>query len=592
MFVILLFLCLLGSSSGFHITAPRTEPKDQSTVIDFLRTTNKTIDALLKGELLNTKCLGCEVFVEVLQVLVQQNVSKTEIASLIRDACIYLHIEDKRVCSFIVQQFRDEFITVAAKLLLHPAWLCYAAIGPECGEPADLFPMWNVTIPGDKPPREPLVRPKDGYPTLRVVQLSDVHVDLQYTYKGVIDCGEPLCCREGKGQYAGDQAGYWGSLKASCDIPLRTYKNALKFIAEEIKPDLVFWTGDIPAHDVWNQSRSEQQHHIGLTAQLMREYLPRTRVYPALGNHESSPVDSFPPPGLTSKALSNDWLNLYVQKIWSLWLPPEALPTVGYAGYYAVQHSESLRIVSLNTMYCDALNFWLYLDNTDPGGQLQWLVQELTWAEKARIKVIILGHIPTGRIDCLKSFSWNYYRIVDRFEGTIVGQFMGHTHLDHFMMQYSEEPDHHSTSYQFVSPSLTTFADLRPSIRVYTFDGLYSGSTYRPLKHETYLFDLDRANTKNETVWELEYDTESAYNLTWLVPDEMESLVTRLEEDRGFFNKTYYNFMYHKNGNKCDDDCYQYELCQLRTGRSHDPSICPAMSLEERRKRELKYKMC
>lgn len=39
----------------------------------------------------------------------------------------------------------------------------------------------------------------------------------------------------GKGSTPEDQAGFWGSLNAYCDIPLRTFENALKFIAEEIK---------------------------------------------------------------------------------------------------------------------------------------------------------------------------------------------------------------------------------------------------------------------------------------------------------------------------------------------------------------------
>jgi hypothetical protein len=25
-----------------------------------------------------------------------------------------------------------------------------------------------------------------------------------------------------------------------------------KFINEEVKPDVIFWTGDVPPHDMWN----------------------------------------------------------------------------------------------------------------------------------------------------------------------------------------------------------------------------------------------------------------------------------------------------------------------------------------------------
>ena len=98
------------------------------------------------------------------------------------------------------------------------------------------------------------------------------------------------CTFSGKGD-AGDQAGFWGSLNAPCDIPLWTYKNALEFISKNIKPDLIFWTGDIPAHDVWDQTRADQLQHIEITADILSKYFPDIRVYPSLGNHESSPVD-------------------------------------------------------------------------------------------------------------------------------------------------------------------------------------------------------------------------------------------------------------------------------------------------------------
>ena len=47
---------------------------------------------------------------------------------------------------------------------------------------------------------------------------------------------------------------------------------------------------------------------------------------------------------------------------------------------------------------------------------LDWLVKELSWAEQVGVSVIILGHIPTCRSDCMKAFSWNFYRIIDRYE--------------------------------------------------------------------------------------------------------------------------------------------------------------------------------
>ena len=220
---------------------------------------------------------------------------------------------------------------------------------------------------------------------------------------------------------------------------------------------------------------------------------------------------------------------------------------------------------------------------------LHWLVDELSWAEGAGVKVIILGHIPTGIKNCLKTFSWNFYKIIDRFESTVVGQYMAHTHLDNLSIMRSEESDHHPTGFQFISPALTTYPKYRPAIRVYTLDGIRPGSTYRPLKSETWLFDMDRANKENVTTWELEYESEEAYNLTWFTPDTVEQLYKRLKQDRQFFDDTFWKFKYRSkvsaNNNTCDEECYRSDLCVMTAGRSYDsqPPVCQPISFGEQK---------
>ena len=62
---------------------------------------------------------------------------------------------------------------------------------------------------------------------------------------------------------------------------------------------------------------------------------------------------------------------------------------------------------------------WLLLNSTDPAQELSWLVYELQSAELKGEKVHILGHIPPGHSDCLKVWSHNYYRIVNRYVGYV-----------------------------------------------------------------------------------------------------------------------------------------------------------------------------
>lgn len=79
------------------------------------------------------------------------------------------------------------------------------------------------------------------------------------------------------------------------------------------------------------------------------------------------------------------------------------------------------------------------LNSTDPATELQWFIYELQCAEFANEKVHVIGHIPPGYSDCLKVWSRNYYKIIERYESTITAQFYGHTHFDEFEMFYDPQ---------------------------------------------------------------------------------------------------------------------------------------------------------
>ena len=77
-----------------------------------------------------------------------------------------------------------------------------------------------------------------------------------------------------------------------CDSPLATVTELFKHLAD-IKDlfDWVYWTGDLPAHNIWNQTREDQLMILSNITKLMATYLGDKIVYPTLGNHESAPVN-------------------------------------------------------------------------------------------------------------------------------------------------------------------------------------------------------------------------------------------------------------------------------------------------------------
>lgn len=206
---------------------------------------------------------------------------------------------------------------VIAQLTITPSEICGIILGDTCAHVYNPLYNWSLPLsPIPKPPINPIpIDPAtptrtpsgtDDEPrkTLKVLQLSDTHIDLEYLEGGDAVCGEPLCCREPSperssghhghhGIPADDKAGYWGDYR-DCDIPLRTLESMLQFInANHDDLDLVFWTGDVPAHDVWNQTRSGQISLIRTVSNLMTKYLGHVPILPALGNHESAPVNRY-----------------------------------------------------------------------------------------------------------------------------------------------------------------------------------------------------------------------------------------------------------------------------------------------------------
>jgi sphingomyelin phosphodiesterase len=149
---------------------------------------------------------------------------------------------------------------------------------------------------------------------------------------------------------------------------------------------------DIPPHNVWNQSRTDQLTQLNNTVALLLRYFPNVKVYPALGNHEAAPVNIFPPPGMAPASLDIGWLMNALAQQWETWLPAVDVDrTIRYAGFYSVSAGNGLRIISLNMNYCAKNDFWLVVNSVDPADELAWLVQELTAAEQNGELVYLLG---------------------------------------------------------------------------------------------------------------------------------------------------------------------------------------------------------
>lgn len=527
-------------------------------------------------------CTGCKAAATVLRQYMHWGWSTSVMAGFLLASCESLKIETPRVCRGLVDGFKDEFFYVLGHSNLSIGEICGMAFPDECPYGGDV--NWTVPLPArPKPPVTPVPLPPDGAPTLRVLHISDTHVDPEYREGSEANCNEPLCCHAGDvpqstGRHR--EAGHWGAFE-TCDIPARTFENMLKNVRDNHKIDYVIWTGDMVAHSIWNTSRARNLAIMQYTVDALVKYLPGVPIFPALGNHEGNPVDSFPIPAVKGDR-SVAWLYNALASQWSQWLPRSTQNTTISGAYYAVRPFPGLKIISLNMNYCNTLNWWLLLDSRDPAEQLTFLVDELEDSEIKGEKVHIIGHIPPGQDDCLHVWSANYNNIIGRFESTVRAQFFGHTHRDELELFYepvgkgrSQRQRPYAVAY--VAPSTTTFNSGHPAFRIYSVDGNYSNSTWAVLDHETYLMNLTEANASpsRKPHWQLEYTAKSSWGMGSLQPQEWDALVHRMEHDALLFNKFYRSYLKQDPLAKpCDSSCRRTFLCKLRTSKSADVRRC------------------
>ena len=189
------------------------------------------------------------------------------------------------------------------------------------------------------------------------------------------------------------------------------------------KIDFMIWTGDNPPHDIWAESRESQLNASKTVADWLYNSFTVQRkwpIYPAIGNHESFPVDQFPGPP------RNNWLMDPTAQYWSKWLGPSQLSTVRQGAHYIIQIPNTDHyILSINTMYCDLNNFWMILNDTDPAGQIAWMRSQLETIQKNKGSVYIIGHIPLRDSGCTYNYSSRIGDVIREYStnGVIKGNF-------------------------------------------------------------------------------------------------------------------------------------------------------------------------
>lgn len=540
------------------------------------------------------ECSACQALLVVLQALA--HLGNDAFTDVIVEICQVLEIEDSDVCAgaiglegpILAHDLRNMDIPSKTSELF-----CLTIFG-LCQWP-DVDTSFDLGLSA-KPANASRPAPSGETP-IQIVHISDIHVDRNYTTGASYNCTKNICCRP----YDADDepgvtdypAGPYGN--AACDSPV-TLEESLYSAIEELVPNRTFtiFTGDVVEGDVWLSTDEEVNSNLNDAYGRMANI---GQTYAVIGNHDSCPVNSFPPAAVdTTYAVDTQEFYDTLSTDIEAWVGTTAAAQVSsnYGSYSVVDSTTGLRIISINTNFWYKSNYWLYETTMehDPSGMLTWLASELEAAEAAGERVWILGHMPLGSGDTFHDQSYYFDTLVQRFDGTISALFYGHTHKDEWELAYSDYADQTAdtaTMMSYIAPALTPTSG-NPTFRVYTVDPV----TFGVLDYTTYYANLSSPTYQTEgPTWEKLYSVKETYGALLGVTDEAAELTpafwhnvtTLFESDDAVFQEYIARKTRDYDVSTCDDDCKTAEICQLRAAQAQYNCVTVSPGINLKRKR-------
>ena len=453
-------------------------------------------------------------------------------------------------------------------------------ICPKTEAPSTLF---EVKLPPTTSSTPKTQRNPTGKGTFNMLHLSDLHYDPNYREGKSNDCGEPLCCQADQkdGDPAkGTAAQKFGDYK--CDVPEITLDSMLQDTLQH-KPDHILFTGDIVAHNIWQQTVASNENVIKNSAAKISETFKNAKFHPAIGNHEPAPLNLMAP-DYVNVSDGQHIKNLF-KYLWGLWgeqykwIDPSQKESFLKGGYYmsTLDEKAKIRLLTINSNLNYKDNWWLMVDNGDIDGQLAWIVSQLEDAEANGYGVYISGHVPPGDVDMNAGWSSGFAKVVNRFANTIVGQFYGHTHTDSFYVQPSESDTEIAAGAAFVVGSVTTYEDLNPGYRIFSIDSV-NGAL---VDHQTHIADLEAANKNGSLKWFKEYSAVETYGVKDCTPQSILNFVKEIfDKDDNIVDlyTKYYQKSYPVNVNA---DTRKAARCAVRKYVNGDDTLCDDSSVSD-----------
>ena len=326
-----------------------------SNVVDFLQLSKVTHE--FENSLFGAAtCTFCKASFLFLQYYLDRETYMEEVLADAKMFCKGIVLLSTDVCEGFIELWGPDVFMVMKTTQQSPENICGFMFGQACDNPKNPQHEWKLSLPPPARQEHEITNniakhvkrsTSSKSHNLKILHVTDTHWDPLYKEGTLANCDDFLCCREDSGEVfdEDDRAGHWGDPR-KCDTPLRTIEAMYRSIRTQ-HPDIdwIYWTGDLPAHDIWKQTKHSNEHIIRGTARQLLKHFPGVPVYPALGNHESVPVDMFPPPNVDPDMASMSWLYDVLSEEWGNWIGSHKSWSVKKGAYYSLNAAPGVRVI-------------------------------------------------------------------------------------------------------------------------------------------------------------------------------------------------------------------------------------------------------
>ena len=459
-------------------------------------------------------CSGCKFGIDILQQFLLKKKGVEKFYSLMKSLCSVAKLQSE-VCEGAISHYGDIVIESLIRKFADSNYLC--ALMKSCNDTTEYESIENFaqkTLLNKKEKKNKInySKTENTKNYYKVVQVTDIHLDMEYKEGSIANCNYPLCCREIKTENLTNYelAGFYGHI-GKCDANINTVK-AFAQKVKELNPDYIMFTGDNIAHSVWNVQQSEVIKATKMIIDEIQNIIGKNiPIFPAIGNHEKAPVDEFH--GDETELLDG------LSDIFKPYLDDEAYLSFKKYGYYSILYKNTkLRIISLNCLLCDSFNFNLLYDSSQVRSMYKWLENELEKAEKNGEIVHIMDHIPMNNQQHSTECQGRLKILMDKYQNIIKGYFSGHTHNEFLSIIHEYNNEKKPTIINYINSGLTPYSQYNPSFRMYLVDK----NDYYVQDYLQYRMDLKKSNELKTPIWLNIYNATKLFNVNSM--DDIENV--------------------------------------------------------------------